>query len=237
MWGRRSGRLSGRHPSIALQRNRVVELRCLRRNAMTKTLHDGPLEIVIHGRHSNVSERFKQFVNDKVSRIERFSVPVHRIDVEVSHEANPRQHDRAYEVELTCSGSGPFLRAEAHASDKYAALELAYAKLEERFRRMHERRRSVRHQRPQLEADVLVAVNEPESEEVDDPTIVLESGPLVVRTKSIETAVMSVEQAVEAMELVGHDFFLFENEQSGLPSVIYRRRGYDFGLVELGNAS
>jgi hypothetical protein len=59
----------------------------------------------------------------------------------------------------------------------------------------------------------------------------------VVRTKNIETAVMSVEQAVEAMELIGHDFFLFENESSGLPSVIYRRRGYDFGLVELGKAS
>ena len=204
---------------------------------MTKTLHDGPLEIVIHGRHSNVSERFKQFVNDKVSRIERFSVPVHRIDVEVSHEANPRQHDRAYEVELTCSGSGPFLRAEAHASDKYAAMELAYAKLEERFRRMHERRRSVRHQRPQLDAVVLEPVVPEVDEEIDDPSIVLESGPLVVRTKNIETAVMSVEQAVEAMELLGHDFFLFENEASGLPSVIYRRRGYDFGLVELGKAS
>lgn len=204
---------------------------------MTKTPHDGPLEIVIHGRHSNVSERFKQFVTDKVSRIERFSVPVHRIDVEVSHEANPRQHDRAYEVELTCSGSGPFLRAEAHASDKYAAMELAYAKLEERFRRMHERRRSVRHQRPQLDAVVLEPVVPEVDEEIDDPSIVLESGPLVVRTKNIETAVMSVEQAVEAMELLGHDFFLFENEASGLPSVIYRRRGYDFGLVELGKAS
>ena len=204
---------------------------------MTKTLHDGPLEIVIHGRHSNVSDRFKEFVTDKVSRIERFSVPVHRIDVEVSHESNPRQHDRAYEVELTCSGSGPFLRAEAHASDKYAAMELAYAKLEERFRRMHERRRSVRHQRPQVSDAALVAEVELEPEEIDDPSIVLESGPLVVRIKNIETAVMSVEKAVEAMELLGHDFFLFENEASGLPSVIYRRRGYDFGLVELGKAS
>ncbi len=207
---------------------------------MTKTMHDEPLEIVIHGRHSNVSDRFKEFVTDKVSRIERFSVPVHRIDVEVSHEANPRQHDRAYEVELTCSGSGPFLRTEAHASDKYAAMELAYAKLEECFRRMHERRRSVRHQRPQVDGALLVVSDvtaHDSEEEIDDPSIVLESGPLVVRTKNIETAVMSVEKAVEAMELLGHDFFLFENEASGLPSVIYRRRGYDFGLVELGKAS
>jgi hypothetical protein len=76
-----------------------------------------------------------------------------------------------------------------------------------------------------------------ESEVADepvDPSVVFESGPLVVRTKHIEAARMSVENAVEAMELVGHDFFLFENEETGLPSVIYRRRGYDFGLVQLG---
>jgi hypothetical protein len=67
--------------------------------------------------------------------------------------------------------------------------------------------------------------------------IVLESGPLVVRTKNIQSEAMTVEQAVEAMELVGHDFFLFNNVDSGKCSVLYRRRGYDFGLIELQEAS
>ena len=69
---------------------------------------DQAIEIVIHGRHAGVSDRFKDFVRDKLAHVQRFAVPMHRIDVEVSHEANPRQHDRAYEVELTCSGS-PFV--------------------------------------------------------------------------------------------------------------------------------
>lgn len=193
---------------------------------------DQAIEIVIHGRHAGVSDRFKDFVRDKLAHVQRFAVPMHRIDVEVSHEANPRQHDRAYEVELTCSGS-PFVRVEAHAADKYAALEAAYDKLEERLRRLHERRRSVRHERPA--PDLRHGADAPTQDAAPtDPSVVLESGPLVVRSKHIDTQPMTVEDAVEAMELVGHDFFLFENVATGLPSVIYRRRGYDFGLVALG---
>ena len=191
------------------------------------------VETVVHGRHAEMSARFKQHVNDKLGKITRFSIPIHRIDVEVSHEANPRQHDRAYEVELTCHGSGQFLRAEAHAEDKYTALDLAYARLEERLRRMHDRAKSVKHQRiaaPDGFIPERIAVEE--TPEVDDG-ILLESGPLVVRTKHIEAQPMSIEDAVEAMEQVGHDFFLFKNIANGLSSVIYRRRGYDFGVVQL----
>ena len=194
------------------------------------------LETVVHGRHAEMSARFKQHVNDKLAKITRFSIPIHRIDVEVSHEANPRQHDRAYEVELTCHGSGQFLRAEAHAEDKYTALDLAYARLEERLRRMHDRAKSVKHQRiaapDGVVADMAVMAEAAVESEPDDG-ILLESGPLVVRTKHIEAHAMTIEEAVEAMEQVGHDFFLFKNIANGLSSVIYRRRGYDFGVVQL----
>ena len=195
-----------------------------------------PIEIVIHGRHAAVSDTFKEFVREKLAHVDRFAVPVHRIDVEVSHESNPRQHDRAFEVEITCTGS-PFVRVEAHAHDKFAALEAAYDKLEERLRRMHDKARSVRHERP-VPALVGSAPSDGDPYAVpEDPSVVFESGPLVVRTKHIETARMTVEQAVEEMELVGHDFYLFENAETGLPSVIYRRRGYDYGLVQLGSAA
>lgn len=190
------------------------------------------VETVVHGRHAEMSARFKQHVSDKLGKITRFAIPIHRIDVEVSHEANPRQHDRAYEVELTCHGAGQFLRAEAHAEDKYTALDLAYARLEERLRRMHDRAKSVKHQRIAA-PDGFVPVAEAVEEEVVDDGILLESGPLVVRTKHIEAHAMTIEEAVEAMERVGHDFFLFKNIANGLSSVIYRRRGYDFGVVQL----
>ena len=196
--------------------------------------HSEPIEIVVHGRHSGVSEKFKEFVNDKLSQIARFAIPIHRIDVEVSHESNPRQHDRAFEVEITCTGS-PFVRVEAHAVDKFSALDLAYEKLEERLRRIHERSKSVRHDRIHAGDEPTQVTIADRYEPAADASVVFESGPLVVRTKDIDTRPMSVEEAVEEMEMVGHDFYLFENTATGLPSVIYRRRGYDFGLVQLGS--
>ena len=202
-------------------------------------INSSELDIVVHGRHAVLSEKFKDHAVDKLSRLDRFSVPIQRVDVEVSHEANPRMHDRAFEVELTCSGAGPSIRAEAHAADKYVALDFAYAKLEERLRRIHEKSKSVRHTRPVSEMNLGALAEELTGADIDDEfaDVVLESGPLVVRTKHIESQPMTVEQAIEAMELVGHDFFLFQDVANGMSSVLYRRRGYDFGLVQLQRAS
>lgn len=202
------------------------------------TFGDNVLSIVVRGRHANVSSRFREHAVEKVSKINRFAMPFRHVDVEVSHEANPRQHDRAYEVELTCNGVGPVLRAEAHASDKYTALDLAYERLQERLRRMHDKAKSVEHRRIHTKQDIVESVVEqeqsiPKSDDDLDGEIVLQSGPLVVRTKQIESLAITVEQAVEEMELVGHDFYLFNNIETQKCSVLYRRRGYDFGLIEL----
>jgi ribosomal subunit interface protein len=196
-----------------------------------------------------VSERFREYATEKLLHIGRFAIPMRHVDVEVSHEVNPRQHDRAYEVELTCNGDGTVIRAEAHAADKYTALDLAHERLQERLRRMHDKAKAVQHKR--ITSRIKPEVQMPNASDLimdgqvsmdglvaeDEVGIVLESGPLVVRTKNIQSEAMSVEQAVEAMELVGHDFFLFNNVDTGKCSVLYRRRGYDFGLIELQVAS
>lgn len=194
-------------------------------------------EIVVHSRNSGVSSRFRDHVHDKLAHASRFAVRIARIDVEVSHETNPRQHDRAFEVELTCHGAGSFLRAEAHAADKYTALDLAYAHLESKLRKMHDKAHSIRHRKaaPDVNADLadieIAALDVSEYE--FEPDVILRNGPLVVRTKEVPAESMSVEQAVGAMERLGHEFFLFKNIENGLSSVIYRRRGYDYGLIQL----
>ena len=66
-----------------------------------------------------------------------------------------------------------------------------------------------------------------------DSDEVFSSGPVVVRDKTHPAAPMSIEQAVTEMELVGHDFFLFQEVESGAPAVVYRRRGYDYGLIRI----
>jgi ribosomal subunit interface protein len=201
------------------------------------------VEIVVRGRHTDVSARFKELATDKLSRVEKFGIPMGRVDVEVSKENNPRLSDRAYEVELTCRSKGPVIRAEAWAADKYTALDLALARLEERLRRAHDKARFHRNGRakrielPEMPAPV---VNEPTSVtevevEIDfglDDEVYAE-GPVVVRDKTHPTTPMSIEQAVTEMELVGHDFFLFEDLGTGEPAVVYRRRGFDYGLIRI----
>jgi ribosomal subunit interface protein len=221
-----------------------------------------PIDIVVRARHLELSTRFRELVAEKLAKVERFDGKCHRIDVEVSAESNPRQAASAVRLELTCHGKGPVVRAEAAASDKYAALDAAYAKLEQRLRRAADRR-STRNRgrgaRPPVaghagDGVVGAAVVPPAlgSPAASDPTataaaaapipaeVVLvdglafdADGPMVVREKTHHATPMTLDQALERMELVGHDFFLFHDATSGLPSVVYRRRGYDYGVLHL----
>ena len=199
------------------------------------TTMNAPVDIVVRGRHIDLSQRFREHVVDKLERIDRFGVALSRVDVEVSKESNPRQADRAFEVELTCVGRGPVIRAEATAADKYAALDLAYGRLEERLRRAGERRHA-KHRRGVLPVGDLGATPTSEaSAEADDvePAGVYEDGPIVVRDKTHPSMPMTVSEALHSLELVGHDFFLFHDVASDQPTVVYKRRGYDYGLMRL----
>jgi ribosomal subunit interface protein len=194
------------------------------------------MEIVVRGRHIEVSDRFREHVSNKLSKIERYDGKCHRVDVEVSQESNPRLADQALRVEITCHGKGPVIRAEAAADEKYAALDIAYGRLVERLRRAADRRHD--HHRSQGRAFAermhAAAVTEPatsadESDGDDDGG----QGPFIVREKTHRAPAMTLDQALYEMELVGHDFFLFQDAASGTPSVVYRRKGYDYGVLHL----
>lgn len=202
-------------------------------------------EIVVKSRHVDLPGPFREHVDEKLSRVARFGIPLRRIDVQVAKESNPRLADRAFKVELTCRGKGPVIRAEASAADKFAALDRAYSRLEERLRRQADRHRFHRHGRSTERAsDGAVAppasgAVSPDGDAADaaeagaDSSAVYESGPVIVREKSHDAVPMSVEQALSEMELVGHDFFLFVEVSSSCPAVVYRRRGYDYGLIRI----
>ncbi|HEX6855329.1 MAG TPA: ribosome-associated translation inhibitor RaiA [Streptosporangiaceae bacterium] len=213
------------------------------------------MDIVFKGRHTEVLERFRSHARAKLARIVRLDSRVARIAVEVSTERNPRQAGRRERVELTISSRGPVIRAEAAAEDRFTALDMAFAKLESRLRRSGDRRKC-RHTgqggkpaaaagRPPDTGDAgPPGGGEPADEwpaEVtaaadDDDLIAIPmegEGPLIVRQKAHDAQPMSVDQALFEMELVGHDFYLFRDTGSGQPSVVYRRRGYQYGLLRL----
>lgn len=194
------------------------------------------MEIVVRGRHLEVSDRFREHVAQKLSKIERYDGKCHRVDVEVSQESNPRLADHAFRIEITCHGKGPVIRAEAAADEKYAALDLAYSRLDERLRRAADRRHDHHRQQGRAFAERMhaaavteVAVAEP----VSDADEEVDQGPFIVRQKTHRATAMTLDQALYEMELVGHDFFLFQDAESGTPSVVYRRKGYDYGVLHL----
>jgi ribosomal subunit interface protein len=205
------------------------------------------MEIVVRGRNVEVPEHFRQHVWDKVSTSDRFDgkLKINRIDVELFHEKNPRQTASCQRVEITLSGKGPVVRAEASGPDFYAALDLATGKLENRMRRAADRRR-VHHGR-RTPASVRLTDNaaaEVPVEHTLDADRELAQGPhvtdldehlpgQVVREKHHPATPMTVDQALHEMELVGHDFFLFQCADTGRPTVVYRRHAFDYGLIRL----
>lgn len=196
--------------------------------------------VVVRGRHTTVAERFRQHVHEKLAPVLKLDHKIIRLDVEVSEEHNPRQSAVCERVEITCIGRGPVVRAEAAAQDAYAALDLAVAKLEERLRRAADRRhsRGARLSRlPQEPVPVNVGAPAPTRVSAETaPDGVLEGdadGPFLVREKVHTADPMTIDDALANMELVGHDFYLFRDVACGTPSVVYRRRGYHYGVLRL----
>ncbi|MCW2736558.1 ribosome-associated translation inhibitor RaiA [Nocardioides sp.] len=200
------------------------------------------MEVVVTGRHCEVSDRFREHVSEKLTRLEKHDHRIMRVQVEVELEKNPRQHDRATKVELTAYSKGPVIRAEAAAEDKMGALDLALDKMQAQMRRAADRRRVHRGRHaPVSVGEALAGTAEPDGSVEDDgvierkvgPITVTGDGPLVVREKSHPATPMTLDQALYEMELVGHDFFLFVDKESERPSVVYCRRGYDYGVISL----
>ncbi|TDB73696.1 ribosome-associated translation inhibitor RaiA [Actinomadura sp. KC216] len=217
------------------------------------------MNITVRGRHTDVNERFRRHVDNKLAKIERLDQKVIRVDVEVSEERNPRQADQRERVELTIRSRGPVIRAEAAADDRYGALDLALDKLESRMRRGSERRKGHGGKgRAKLATMETLPEALPEPPQAAEPPAKAEpgtgtgaepvkvspdenlvpipmdgDGPLVVREKFHKAEPMGIEQALFEMELVGHDFYLYRDKASGHPSVVYRRRGWDYGVIRL----
>ncbi|MEJ7743320.1 MAG: ribosome-associated translation inhibitor RaiA [Nocardioidaceae bacterium] len=209
------------------------------------TTEEARVEIVVKGRHCEVSDRFRSHVEDKLTKLEKFDQRIIRIDVELSEEHNPRLSGQSVCVEITIRSKGPVMRAEAAADNKLTALDRAVEKLSAQARKAHDRRR-IHHgsrnptslaQALGSENDDLVAPadhdDDPNLEHKVGPLTVMGDGPLVVREKAHPATPMTLDQALYEMELVGHDFYLFIDKESEEPSVVYRRRGYDYGVIRL----
>ncbi|SDT69866.1 ribosome hibernation-promoting factor, HPF/YfiA family [Actinoplanes derwentensis] len=204
------------------------------------------MDIVVKGRNVEVPDHYREHVAEKLSKVERYDQKLIRADVELFHERNPRQSDTCQRVEITVMTKGPVVRAEAQAQDFYAALDCAINKLDARLRRSADRRRVHRGRHAPVSVAAATANLPTDLTSGRTATLTkpdLDADPIehddgqpwrIVREKEHSAEPMTVDDALFQMELVGHDFYLFHDKESGRPSVVYRRRGYDYGILSLG---
>ncbi|MBO1765669.1 ribosome-associated translation inhibitor RaiA [Allobranchiibius sp. GilTou38] len=209
------------------------------------------MEISVTGRHVAVPERFQRHIEDKLAKVPQLDPAVGRCEVVVTHEANPRQAKEAQRIEITCYAKRSVIRAEASADDEYAALDLAATRLGERLRRQHDKRRVHRGRRVPVSVARATAALTDWSDtsgpggpaQLDGhpdplpPHVAALGGdedcPIELREKVHRSVPMGVDQALREMELVGHDFYLYQDADTGTPSVVYRRRGWSYGVIQL----
>lgn len=208
------------------------------------------MEFMISGRNVSVSDRFREYAAEKLEKVEQLANKVQRVDVKVSKDAKSSTAETPLKVELTVIGKGPVIRAEAAATDKFAAFDLAHGKLLERLRRAKDKTK-VHHGRhapvavkaatgslAPVSSEPIYAQT-PEDAKAEYTPYEIENdipagdSPVLIRRKVFPAATLSVDDAVDNMELVGHDFYLFVDEATGVPAVVYRRRGWSYGVISL----
>ncbi|MDC7284737.1 MULTISPECIES: ribosome hibernation-promoting factor, HPF/YfiA family [Bifidobacterium] len=214
------------------------------------------MEIVITGRHTQVSQKFRDVVESKMNRVTAIAPDAQRAQIVVTHEGNPRQADTAKRVEITVVAGRTVVRAEASSSDEYSALDMALDKLTLRLRRARDRRKDHRRGYVNPVPVDLGPVETPDEEEPkeEEPnnspqaavasdlgpgeSVEVQVGdtPIVIRRKLHIAEPMSIDEALYEMELIGHDFFLFVNKETGRPSVVYHRHGWSYGVFEIDTA-
>ncbi|GAA1705548.1 MAG: ribosome-associated translation inhibitor RaiA [Dietzia sp.] len=198
-------------------------------------------QVTIKGRNVEVPDHFATRIHTKLAKIEKISPAITRFDVVLLHEKNPRLAKASQRIEITLKGKPGVARAEAAEDTFYAALESAVAKLERQMRKARTRRKISHsgHRRPQSVAEATAElapeaapadVMDEYADGVDD-----QLPGQIVRRKEHDGTPMSVDEALEKMELVGHDFYLFRDTESGNATVVYRRHAFDYGLITLSD--
>ncbi|WP_306231270.1 ribosome hibernation-promoting factor, HPF/YfiA family [Agrococcus beijingensis] len=211
------------------------------------------MDITFGAKGADITDRFRAYAQEKLTKVTQLLPRATALDVKLTRHAEAHSATVGGRVEITVHGPGSIIRAESDGPDKYMAFDSAFHRIMERARRVHDKRHdhSARRRTPLREA----AANGFEQVAITpaDPAVVeavstgaiptVESGPeheaetswspVVIRQKRFPSKKMSVRDAVDQMELVGHPFYLFVDEATGDCAVVYRRKGWSYGVITL----
>jgi putative sigma-54 modulation protein len=175
------------------------------------------MRLQVKGRNVEVSEAIRSYAEQKLGKLERHLNDPTRVELELAVERNPSISDD-HVAEATVWTKGPVLRARESSSDMKASIDQLADKLARQVKRYRQKRR----RRPQRGEPAVPGI----------PVVSAEGEPVIVKTKQFPVKPMAPEEAVLQLELVGHDFFVFQNAESGDVNVVYRRRDANYGLIE-----
>jgi putative sigma-54 modulation protein len=182
------------------------------------------MQLTITGRHMPVTDPIRSYAEEKISKVAK----IHdrddmAVDVVLHVEKNPSNKNRDV-AEVTARMKGVVVRAEEAAADMYTAIDLVSEKLERQMRK-YKTKLVDRHKN----GKTAVRTAPGDSELKTEP--VVEDG-VLVRTKTIDTTPMTEDEAILQLELLGHDFFVFQHADAGTINVLYRRKDGDYGLIQ-----
>jgi putative sigma-54 modulation protein len=175
------------------------------------------MRLQVHGRNVEVTDTLREYAEQKLAKLDRQLHDLTRVELELAVERNPSIAENQV-AEATIWTKGPTLRARESSSDMRASIDQLTVKLERQAIRYREKKRS-KHARSN-------------GRPAEPPHSAEETSPQIVKTKQFVLNPMTAEEAVEALELVGHDFFVFRNGDSNAVNVVYRRRDGSYGLIE-----
>ena len=181
------------------------------------------MELQIFSNNMEVTQRLREYVEKKTARLDRYLPNLSSVQVELAME-NTRSAVQRHVAEITIRDErGTILRAEERNSDMFAAIDAVVDKLYRQIERYRgKKRRKVRGKGEELELGEPLPIAEEFVEEEQD----------IVRFKRFALHPMSPEEAIDQMELLGHDFYVFFNANDDAVNVLYRRRDGSFGLLQ-----
>ena len=178
------------------------------------------MKLHIHGKNVTITEAMLQTTQKKLSFLEKYFL----IDEETPANVSVKVYPNSMKVEVTILSKIAILRAEVSHEDYYAAIDLAIDKLEDQIRR--QKTRLSRKHREKLSKAFI--------EQIDKTEEVKPVG--VVKTKTISAEVMSLDDAIMRMEMLGHSFFIYTDEEEHRMAVVYKRLDGSYGLLETSPA-
>jgi putative sigma-54 modulation protein len=177
------------------------------------------VRLQVKGKNVEISDSLRTYAQEKLSKLNKHLNDAARLELELAVEKNPSIAENQI-AEGTIWTKGPVLRARESSPDMRASIDMLVEKLERQARRYRDKRR------PRGGGRAAPAV------ETGTIAVAEEESPMIVKTKQFAVKPMTPEEAVLQLELIGHDFFVFQNAETTDVNVVYRRRDGDYGLIE-----